>query len=211
MSTDTIHDLYTGVAPWLALTLILLGRNPYLSRGRIVGSLLLAFFLLRIPVGGWHLFAWVRMLEPNPSFTLTALLAVALFQRITRKVIFRARDWRAAWMVGALLALLLYPMGLGLTSHDPYSWGWGPWLPLTMVAASILLLLRGNRFGIVLLLPFIGFLAGFQESSNFWDAVIDPFYATFSLVGVAFGFLARSGKDRVSSAEPTSPSGRDCG
>jgi len=211
MNTGIIHDLYEAFAPWLALALILLGRNPHLSRTRIAGSLLLAFFLFRISFDGWHLFAWMRLLEPNPSFTLSALLALALFQRISRKKLFRPADWTAAWIVGAGLALLLYPMGLGLTSHDPYCWGWGPGLPLLIAVVAALLLLRGNRFGIVLLFPFIGSLLHLQESSNFWDAVIDPFYAIFSLLAVVVVIFSRCMKAAVSSAEPTSPSGRDCG
>lgn len=211
MSAGIIHDLYAALAPWLALALILLGRNPHLSRTRIVGALLLAFFLLRIPVCGWHLFAWVRVLEPNPSFTTTVLLVIALFQRISRKELFRAADWTTAWVVGALLAFLLYPMALGLTPVDPYGWGWGTAMPILMAVLAIVLLLRGNRFGIVLLLPFAGFLAGIQESRNFWDAVIDPFYAIFSLLAVGFGILSRSSDVKLSSAVPTSPSGRDGG
>lgn len=191
MSAEIIHDLYAGLAPWLALALILLGRNPHLSRTRIVGSLLLAFFLLRIPVEGWHLFAWVRVLEPNPSFTLTALLGVALAQRLSGRKIFRSADWRVAWLVGAVLALLLYPMGLGLTSIDPYGWGWGPVLPIVIAVVAALLILRGNRFGIVLLFPFLGSPFHLQESTNFWDAVIDPFYGGASLVVSAGIFLAR--------------------
>jgi hypothetical protein len=184
MSTAIIHDLYAGVAPWLALSLILLGRNPHLSRTRIVGSLLLAFFLLRIPINGWHLFAWVRVLEQNPSFTLTGLLAVALAQRLSGKKIFRSEDWGAAWIVGVMAALVLYPMGLGLTSIDPYTWGWDGILPIVTAATATLLLISGNRFGIVLLLPLGGFALHLQESSNFWDAAVDPFYAAVSLVTV---------------------------
>ena len=194
MSADIIHDLYAGLAPWLALALILLGRNPHLSRTRIVGSLLLAFFLLRIPVESWHLFAWVRVLEPNPSFTLTALLGVALSQRLSGRKIFGSADWRAAWLVGAVLALLLYPMGLGLTSIDPYGWGWGPVLPIVIAVVAALLLLRGNRFGIVLLFPFIGSLLHLQESSNFWDAVTDPFYGGVALVTTLVALFPRRKK-----------------
>jgi len=182
MSEGIIHDLYAGLAPWMALALIFLGRNPHLSRTRITGSLLLAFFLLRIPINGWHLFAWVRVLEPNPSFTLTGLLCVALWGRITQKKLFRPQDWSAAWSLGAGLALLLYPMALGLTSIDPYTWGWGPILPIVTALAASLLLLAGNRMGILFLLPFGGVLLHLQESSNFWDALIDPFYGGLSLI-----------------------------
>jgi hypothetical protein len=184
MSRELSQQLYAGLGPWLALALLLIGRNPYLSRVRIIGSLLLALIVLSIPVPltGWNGFAWVRMLEPNPSFTLTALLGIALWERISGKTPFRPEDWKAAWISGAVVALLLYPMGLGLTSHDPYGWGWSPQIPILTAVAAVILLLWGNRFGIVLLLPFFGFLLHLQESTNFWDALIDPFYAIFSIL-----------------------------
>ena len=190
MTKGLLQPLYAGLAPWMALSLLLLGRNPHLSRARIVGSLFLAFFLLRIPLEGWHGFAWIRVLEPNPSFTLTGLLAVALFQRVSIRRVFRSIDWNAALAFGALATLLLYPMGLGLSSIDPYSWGWGVWIPVPTAVAAAILLLFGNRFGILLLLPCAGFLLQLQESANFWDAFIDPCYGVVSLLA-ALAFLLR--------------------
>ena len=189
MSEGIIHDLYAGLAPWMALALIFLGRNPHLSRTRITGSLLLAFFLLRIHVEGWSSFSWIRVLEPNPSFTLTGLLAVALLQRVSGKKIFRSVDWSGAWIFGGAAALVLYPMGLGLTPIDPYAWGRGPVVPVVTALYASIFLLRGNRFGILLLLPCAGFLLHLQESSNFWDALIDPCYAVTALLVVAFRAL----------------------
>ena len=189
MSQQVLHHLYAALAPWLALSLLLLGRNPHLSRTRITGSLLLAFFLLRIPVEGWSSFSWIRVLEPNPSFTLTGLLAVALLQRVSGKKIFRSVDWSGAWIFGGAAALVLYPMGLGLTPIDPYAWGRGPVVPVVTALYASIFLLRGNRFGILLLLPCAGFLLHLQESSNFWDALIDPCYAVTALLVVAFRAL----------------------
>ena len=196
MSSPLIHQLYAGIAPWAALSLLLLGRNPYLSRQRIIGSLLLAFFALRIQmeisgVNYWSLFAWCRTLEMNPSFTLTGLLSIALWQRISSRKIFRTDDWSAAWIFGAIAALILYPMGLGLTSIDPYSWGWERSLPMATGLIAGVLLLAGNRFGILLLLSLGGFLLHLQESANFWDALIDPFYGVVSLIGSARIILSR--------------------
>ena len=184
MSQQVIHLLYGALAPWLALSLLVLGRNPRLSRTRITGSLLVAFFLLRIPIAGWSSFSWIRVLEPNPSFTLTGLLAVALLQRVSGKKIFRSIDWNAAWAFGAVAALLLYPMGLGLSSHDSYSWGWGIWIPVLIAVAAAILLLLGNRFGIILILSQLGSLLHLQESANLWDALVDPFYGGVSLIAV---------------------------
>jgi len=198
MSEGIIHDLYAGLAPWMALALIFLGRNPHLSRTRITGSLLLAFFLLRIPIEGWSSFSWIRVLEPNPSFTLTGLLAVALLQRVSGKKIFRSVDWSGAWVFGGVTALVLYPMGLGLTSIDPCAWGWGPGLPLATALCAIIFLLRDNRFGILLILPLLGSLLHLQESSNFWDALIDPCYGALSLMAVVALLLLRQKPGRTS-------------
>jgi hypothetical protein len=194
MTRELLHQINAGVAPWTALSLLLLGRNPHLSRVRIIGSLLLAFVLLCLPIGGWHLFAWVRVLEPNPSVVLTTLLGIALWERITRRNLFRPVDWNTAWIFGTASALLLYPMGLGLTSLDSYSWGWWPRIPILVALAAAILILRGNRYGILLLLPFAGFLIGLQESTNFWDAVIDPFYAIFSILALIAATASRRTK-----------------
>jgi hypothetical protein len=196
MSALLLHQLYAGIAPWSALSLLLMGRNPYLSRGRIIMALLLSFGLLRLQVeiGGsnlWYLFAWIRVLEPNPSLTLTGLLLVALVSRLSGKSLFRQEDWRAAWIFGAIASLVLYPMGLGLTGIDPYAWGWERSLPLMSAGIATLLLLRGNRFGMVLILPFAGSILGVQESRNFWDALLDPFYAAVSLVMTAYLMIRR--------------------
>jgi len=194
MNHHPIHQLYGGIAPWAALALLLIGRNPHPGLRRKIAALLLAaFVLLVIPIGGWNAAAWIRALEPNPSLTLTGLLLVALVSRLSGKPLLRQEDWKAAWIFGAGTALVLYPMGLGLTNLDSYAWGWRPGLPLAVTAAATLLLLRGNRFGCILILPFAGWLLGLQESTNFWDALIDPFYGVASLfLAVLLGMIRRS-------------------
>jgi hypothetical protein len=195
-----IHQLYAGMAPWAALALLLMGRNPHPGlRRKIAAVLLAAFVLLVIPIGGWNAAAWLRALEPNPSFTLTGLLLVALVSRLSGATLLRREDWNAAWIFGGVATLVLYPMGLGLTNLDPYAWGWTPVLPLALAAAATLLLLRGNRFALILLLPFAGYLLGLQESTNFWDAVIDPFYGAGSLI-LAAGLAVRR-RSRLTSRE----------
>lgn len=192
MNPLLIHQLYAGVAPWAALSLTLIGRNPHPGLRRKVASLLLAsLVLLVIPIGGWNAAAWIRMLEPNPSFTLTGLLLVALGSRLSGKTLLREEEWKAARHFGAIATLVLYPMGLGLTKVDPYAWGWDPALPLAAALIATLFLIRGNRFGVILLLPFAGWLLGVQESRNFWNALIDPFYGGISLLFTAWGLISR--------------------
>ena len=179
---DLVHALYALLAPWLALSLVLIGRNPRPSIRRILLSASLVLLILLIPLGKFPTCRWIAVLEPNPSITLTGLLAIALIARAGGRRFFRPQDWRAAWISGSIAALILYPMGLGLTSVDPYAWGWGFMLPIATTALVAMLLLGGNRFGIVLLLCLIGMLLSPMESHNSWDALIDPFYAFFSLI-----------------------------
>jgi len=187
MTALQIHQLYAGIAPWAALSLLFLQRDYYGSR---YGAVLISFFALRFPIGGWSLFAWIRTLEPNPSVTVTALLLVALGSRLSGKALFRREDWHGTWIFGAVATLVLYPMGLGLTRIDPYAWGWSPMLPLVVTAGATLLLFRGNRFGIVLILTLACSVLGLQESTNFWDTLIDPFYGGVSLI-LCTGWLVR--------------------
>lgn len=190
-----VHQFYAGIAPWCALSLLLLGRNPHPSPRRRLGSLLLAILLLGLPLpgvgGGWSLFHGIFLLEANPSITLTALLALALAQRLSGRIFFRPPDWKAAWLFGAVASLALYPMALGLTRVDPYALGWGAELPAAMALLAVVLTLRGNRFGLLLVFPPAAFLLQIQESSNFWDALLDPFYGGISLIAVAGPALSR--------------------
>lgn len=193
MTSPLLHQFFAAIAPWAGLSLLFLGRNPFPGlRRRIAAPLLAALVLFAIPLNGWNAAAWVRVLEPNPSLTLTGVLLVALFTRLTGHALFRREDWRGAVLFEAASALVLYPMGLGLTRIDPYAWGWDRALPLVTGFIALILILRGNRFGVVLLLPFAGRLLGLQESTNFWDALIDPFCGTASLLAAAaMGFSLR--------------------
>jgi hypothetical protein len=122
---------------------------------------------------------------------MTLLLLIALTSRLAGQTWFRRQDWNAAWIFGAVMTLVLYPMGLGLTRIDPYTWGWGQDLPLAVAAAATLLLLRGNRFGVLLLFPFAGWVLGIQESTNFWNTLVDPFYGAISLILTATLLIRR--------------------
>jgi len=170
------------------------------ARG-LVFSVLGSAVLSVIPFFGHAPRYWLAGLTLDVSVPLVALLLVGILERSGVAVVFRAREWRAAWMVGVVAALTLYPsaLGLGLPNFDSYTLGW-PWLewrsslllfgPVALAAAF--LVWRGNRFGWVLVVAAAAFLLGFQESSNFWDYLIDPLYAVVSLVACAALILRRS-------------------
>jgi hypothetical protein len=146
--------------------------------------LFLAFFLLRIPVGGWAGFSWIRVLEPRPSVITTILLLVGLHDRCVPRPWFRSGDWLAVWIFGAVASLILYPMGLGLTPTDPYSWGWINGSSLPALIIGLCLIVAGSRFGFALLAGGVATASGLEASANAWDILIDPPYAIVSLLAV---------------------------
>jgi len=59
-------------------------------------------------------------------------------------------------------------------------------LPISTAVVASGLLIAGNRFGMILLLPLLGSLFHLQESANFWDALMDPLYGATSLGVVSY-------------------------
>jgi hypothetical protein len=151
-----------------------------------LGTLLFPWFGHAVPY-------WLAGLTPNFSVIMAGLLIVAIAGRTTGCTIFGRGEWNTAWIFGAVASAMLYPsaLGLGPQTFDSYALGW-PWLfwghslflfaGVTLTAA--VLLWRDNRFGYLLLLTLIGYAAGFQESENFWDYLIDPVYGAVALLAV---------------------------
>ena len=181
MRPETAQWLYGALAPCIVLSLLLMGRNPRLARARVAGSILLSSAILLLPLGSWPVCRWIAVLEPSPSITLTLLLVILLILRVGGWRLFAAKDWIAACLFGSIASLILYPMGLGLTAHDSYEWGWEPILPLATAAVATILLLQGNRFGVILLLGLGVFAMGAMESGNLWDVLLDPVVGAASL------------------------------
>ncbi len=144
---------------------------------------------------------WLSGLTPNMSVPLVVLVALSVVQRAARIRLFRRCDWAAAWIFGATASLVLYPsaLGLGLRNFDTYALGW-PWLewwPSLLLfggvaAAAALLVGRGNRFGWILVAAAAACWLRLQESNNFWDYLLDPLYATVSLVAAVLLLVRRS-------------------
>lgn len=185
----------TSASLWLsvALFLLLLWLLQRLLRGRwgLLFSALGAALLLIVPILGHPARYWVAALAANVSVPLVALLVASIAARAGMTPLFRAREWRACWIFGAVAAFVLYPsaLGLGLRNFDSYALGW-PWLDSAVSLAlfgivaltSALLVYRGNRFGWVLVLSSVAYLFRIQESQNFWDYLVDPLYAALSLL-----------------------------
>jgi len=196
----------TAVAIWTFLVPLLLLWWTFQRAAGLKGWLativagVAAFGAVLFPWFGHSLPHWSASLSGNFSVIMAVLLLVGIISRAGGCGLFRAGDWKAAWIFGAVASLLLYPsaLGLGPQNFDSYALGW-PWLfrgqSLVLFGGAgltaALLIWCGNRFGYVLLLALLAYATGFQESENLWDYLLDPVYGAVSLLVVLWSAIRR--------------------
>jgi hypothetical protein len=170
------------LVPAMGLVLIfasmarLVGFHPK-ELGWFAGLVLFSFAMVATPISGMPLARWPAGIVDHWSMPTTALLASACIQRFFGIKLLQREDRQAAWLFGALAGLFLYPLSLGLGPFDPYGLGWhfGP-LFVSVAALAAVLILRRNRFGVVLVLAIAAWHLRAVESGNYWDCLVDPFY-----------------------------------
>jgi hypothetical protein len=177
------------VLAWLTQTLFIKGDgNVRIPALRILTCFLLANLLfwpiltlvlpLELPLA-----AYVRGFTGELSITSMLLLWTAYFSPKELKV----SAFMKAWI--ALVAIVFYPLALGVGMLDPYAWGYGSiGLLAAVIATALLALLMGsNRIAIILAIAILAWAAGWHESANLWDYILDPFLGLW-----AIGSLIRS-------------------
>jgi len=145
-----------------------------------------AFVMVLIPFGGMPLAADVRGMTGDLSITTMVLLWCALLRPWCSCFTVEAKQRHALLVLIAFAALVLYPMALGASAYDPYRLGYGD--PLFIVALLLLALVAWLRKStlIVLCIAFatLAWAAGWYESDNLWDYLLDPFVSTYALVAI---------------------------
>ncbi len=179
--------------------------------GRIVALRVLVCFVLANLLF-WPLFtpftplelplaAYVRGFTGELSITSMLILWTAYFSPKETHVLAAMKVWIA------LVALAFYPLALGVSMLDPYTWGYGSiaLLAAVIITALIAWLAGSNRIAIILATAILAWAAGWHESANLWDYILDPFlglWAIGSLIGSAWraraaraqtGYLFRKG------------------
>src|SRR5690606_21044739 len=94
-----------------------------------------------------------------------------------------AHDRLASLALFAGLAVLLYPAALGLSYADPYQLGFEP-RPMLMVLGllCVVLIVQRSWLGaLALVLATLAFTLRLGASENYWDYLIDPNLALYSL------------------------------
>jgi hypothetical protein len=138
--------------------------------------------------------AYVRGFTGDLSITSMLLLWTAYFSPKEIHVPVAMKVWIA------LVAIVFYPLALGVGMLDPYAWGYGSIaLLLAVIATALLALLLGsNRIAIILAIAILAWAAGWHESANLWDYILDPFLGLWAIGAlIRSGWRARAARSQV--------------
>lgn len=187
-----------GVALALAVVVgLALNRLPLAKRVAPVATGA-AFVVLLLPVGDLPLAGYVRGMTGDPSIATLLLLGHAAARHAGL-----LPPLSVARRIGGLLLLvvaaaILYPLALGAAPYDSYRWGYGdPWfLGLLLALALAAIALRMPLVALSLSLSVLAWAAGWYESGNLWDYLIDPLLVIYA-VGALLRLPRASSRTRL--------------
>jgi type IV secretory pathway TrbD component len=170
--------------PHLAFALLVFLILTRLTRNTTQRGILLAGCLLLslVPVQGISLALQLRTYIGDLSVASLALLGWATLSRFGIPPA-GTHDRLASLVLFAGLAVLLYPAALGLSYADPYQLGFEP-RPMLLVLGllcAVLIVQRSWLGALALVLATLAFALRLGASENYWDYLIDPYLALYSL------------------------------
>ena len=82
------------------------------------------------------------------------------------------------------IAMLFYPLALGLGMLDPYAWGYGSLgLLISIVFFALVCGLLGWTKGVwIIAIAIVAWAGHWHESTNLWDYVLDPLLCLWALI-----------------------------
>ena len=173
-----------GVAVAAAAAVSLLPGIAKLAKARLALLQAGVFALMLIPFGGMPAAAYLRGMTGDLSITTLVLLSCAMLQPWKGC----AADSQRLVLLGliALAALAFYPMALGAVAYDPYQLGYAsPQFVGVLLLFALAAWLRGHAMIVLFIaLATLGWAAGWYESGNLWDYLIDPFVSIYALAAI---------------------------
>lgn len=153
---------------------------------RVTGRAVLLYIavcmaLALAPFDGLAVAAYLRGFFGDLSVASLLLLALALRKRIV--IGNDDADRTGLLVLIGLAALALYPFALGIGLFDPYRLGFGNLAFLGGLSALALLawVRQQALIALYLALAVLAWTAGWGESSNLWDYLLDPWVSFYAL------------------------------
>ncbi len=154
---------------------------PPLQRAAVLGA---AIVLVSIPLWGLSLSGLVRGITGDLSIATLVLLALALLRTLSGRTLVDDANRQLMLRAIAIIAVAFYPLSLGFSAFDPYRLGYGNlWFMLILLALAIWSVLRYSTFfALCIALAVVAWSAGWYESPNIWDYLLDPWLAIYAIV-----------------------------
>lgn len=183
MANITDFTGLASVASASAAAVMLLPGIDRITKPRLAVLPGVVFVLMLIPFGELCFAAYVRGASGDLSITTLVLVWCALLRPWFVCGTDEIRPRRALLILIALAALMFYPLAMGMTAFDPYRLGYGD---PRFVTGLLLLALAAWLWKYHLIASCIAFAvlawtAGWYESDNLWDYLLDPFIAIYAL------------------------------
>ncbi len=176
----------TGLFGATLLLFVLFVRMPWLRTFPVRRRMaLMAVFVIAIsiPLWGLSLAGFVRGITGDLSIATLLLLLLALVRSLSGCVLVEAVNRRLMLRGIAITAVVFYPFALGLSTLDPYRLGYGNlWFMVLLLGLAVWSSLRYSIFlALCIALAVAAWSAGWYESPNLWDYLLDPWLAVYAL------------------------------
>jgi hypothetical protein len=193
MQINTDLTGLAGIALAILVLLLRVRRVQALPLRQKAGVLLGVLIVISIPLWGLSLAGFVRGITGDLSITALVLLLLALMRALSGKAAVDDANRRKTLQAFAIAAILFYPFALGFTMLDPYRLGYGNlWFMAALLGVAIWSSLRYSAcFAICIALGVAAWSAGWYESTNLWDYLLDPWLAIYVWVVQGKLLLAR--------------------
>lgn len=170
-----------GHALLIAAAAAVIARRRWGSWARILP--MAAGLASLVPLAGPSLAGHLLGIFGSLSITTQALLALVIASFVSGRELIPEGDRRTILASVAAVALVLYPLGLGLGSFDPYAAGYGsPYLLGLLALFAIAAWFAGRYLTVAIITAALAaHLAGLMESDNLWDYLIDAPLAAYAI------------------------------
>lgn len=171
----------------MVAAVVLLPGVRHLPRPQFAWLVCIVAIAALIPFGGLlPPAAYVRGVTGDLSITSLILLVLAILDRLSGWQPFNAPARLALLCLVTFAALGLYPMALGVGFFDPYRPGYGnPWFLGVLLAVALIAYVRqSGAIALGVAVAVLAWSAGWYESNNLWDYLLDPFVSIYALVTV---------------------------
>ena len=167
----------------MAATLFMLPGIARLQRRYLILLVCAIAGVALIPFGDLPPAAYVRSVIGDLSVTSLVLLMLSILKPLFG---WHQTDTQSRFALQTLIVLAavgLYPMALGIGLFDPYRLGYGNlWLMVLLLAVALIACFRQVVLvALCIALAMFAWGAGWYESNNLWDYLLDPLLAIYAI------------------------------